>query len=148
MDDIQKEIEYTRSATGIKQLRQSVLNAMQTIPRHEFVPDGLRDMAYYNGPLSIGHGQTISQPYIVALMTDLLEPENDDTILEVGSGSGYQAAILANIVKKVYSVEIIPELAREAQTVLTRQGIGNVEVKNGDGYYGWPQHAPYPVDKE
>ena len=143
MDDIQKEIEYTRSATGIKQFRQSVLNAMQTIPRHEFVPDGLRDMAYYNGPLSIGHGQTISQPYIVALMTDLLEPENDDIILEVGSGSGYQAAILANIVKKVYSVEIIPELAREAQTVLTRQGIGNVEVKNGDGYYGWPQHAPY-----
>jgi protein-L-isoaspartate(D-aspartate) O-methyltransferase len=143
MADIQMEVEYTRSATGIKQFRHSVLNAMQSVPRHKFVPEGLHDMAYHNGPLSIGHGQTISQPYIVALMTDLLEPESEDVILEVGTGSGYQSAILANIVKKVYSIEIVPELAQEAQRTLKELNIINVETKSGDGYYGWPEHAPY-----
>ena len=143
MDDIQMEVAYTRSATGIKQFRQSVLDAMQSVPRHMFVPEGLHDMAYHNGPLSIGHGQTISQPYIVALMTDLLEPETDDIILEVGTGSGYQSAILANIVQKVYSIEIVPELAQEAELTLKRLNISNIETKCGDGYYGWPEHAPY-----
>jgi len=143
MSDIQMEVDYTRSATGIKQFRQSVLTAMETVPRHEFVPEGLQDLAYHNGPLSIGHGQTISQPYIVALMTDLLEPESEDVILEVGTGSGYQAAILANVVKKVYSLEIISELAVDAKNKLKSLGITNVEVKSGDGYYGWPEHAPY-----
>ena len=143
MDDIQMEIAYTRSATGIKQFRQSVLNAMETVPRHKFVPEALHDMAYHNGPLSIGHGQTISQPYIVALMTDLLEPESDDIMLEVGTGSGYQSAILANVVEKVYSVEIVPELAQEATQTLATLNITNVETKCGDGYYGWPEHAPY-----
>ncbi|WP_455211027.1 protein-L-isoaspartate(D-aspartate) O-methyltransferase [Kaarinaea lacus] len=143
MDDIQMEVAYTRSATGIKQFRQSVLHAMQTVPRHKFVPEALHDLAYHNGPLSIGHGQTISQPYIVALMTDLLEPESDDVILEVGTGSGYQSAILANIVQKVYSIEIVPELAQEAEQRFNNLNITNIETKSGDGYYGWPEHAPY-----
>jgi protein-L-isoaspartate(D-aspartate) O-methyltransferase len=143
MDDIQMEVEYTRSATGIKQFRPSVLNAMRSVPRHKFVPEALHDMAYHNGPLSIGHGQTISQPYIVALMTDLLEPSSNDVILEVGTGSGYQSAILANIVNKVYSMEIIPELAQEASQTFQALDITNIETKCGDGYFGWPEHAPY-----
>jgi len=143
MADIHREVEYTRDITGIKQFRQTVLDAMKTIPRHEFVPDGLRNLAYRNGPLSIGHGQTISQPYIVALMTDLVEPESTDIMLEVGTGSGYQAAILAQVVQQVYSVEIIPELARDARFKLQSLNINNIEIKSGDGYYGWPEHQPY-----
>jgi protein-L-isoaspartate(D-aspartate) O-methyltransferase len=100
-------------------------------------------MAYNNGPLSIGHGQTISQPYIVALMTDLLEPESDDIMLEIGTGSGYQSAVLADIVQKVYSIEIVPELSQAAQQTLTDLNITNVDIQYGDGYYGWPEHAPY-----
>jgi protein-L-isoaspartate(D-aspartate) O-methyltransferase len=143
MADIEMEIEYTRRATGIKQFRPSVMNAMRSIPRHKFVPESLQDMAYNNGPLSIGHGQTISQPYIVALMTELLEPENDDIVLEVGTGSGYQSAVLAHLVKKVYSIEIVPELTEDAQHVFSSLKITNIESKCGDGYYGWPEHAPY-----
>jgi protein-L-isoaspartate(D-aspartate) O-methyltransferase len=143
MADIDMEVEYTRSATGIKQFRPSVLNAMRSVPRHKFVPDSLQPMAYNNGPLSIGHGQTISQPYIVALMTDLLEPESDDIILEIGTGSGYQSAVLADIVQKVYSIEIVPELSQAAQQTLTDLNITNVDIQYGDGYYGWPEHAPY-----
>lgn len=143
MADIQREVEYARSITGINQFRTAVLNAMQSIPRHEFVPEGLRDLAYRNGPLSIGHGQTISQPYIVALMTDLLDPEGTDIMLEVGTGSGYQSAVLAQVVKQVYSVEIIAELAREARLKLEALNIHNVEIKSGDGYYGWPEHGPF-----
>lgn len=143
MSDIQREVEYTRNITGIKQFSRSVLDAMQTIPRHEFVPQALRGLAYHNGPLSIGHGQTISQPYIVALMTDLLEPEESDVMLEVGTGSGYQAAVLAQVVKQVYSMEIIPELAIEARLKLQSLNIDNIEIKTGDGYYGWPEHQPY-----
>jgi protein-L-isoaspartate(D-aspartate) O-methyltransferase len=143
MADIQREVDYTRSITGIKQFRQTVLKAMQSVPRHEFVPGGLRNMAYHNGPLSIGHGQTISQPYIVALMTDLLEPQSTDVILEIGTGSGYQSAILSQVVKQVYSMEIIPELAQDAMLKLQSLNISNVEIKSGDGYYGWPEHQPY-----
>jgi protein-L-isoaspartate(D-aspartate) O-methyltransferase len=143
MADIDMEVEYTRSATGIKQFRPAVLNAMRSVPRHKFVPDSLQPMAYNNGPLSIGHGQTISQPYIVALMTDLLEPESNDIMLEIGTGSGYQSAVLAEIVQKVYSIEIVPELSQAAQQTLTDLNITNVDIKYGDGYYGWPEHAPY-----
>lgn len=143
MADIQMEIEYTRSITGIKQFRPEVLHAMRTVPRHRFVPETLQDMAYHNGPLSIGHGQTISQPYIVALMTELLQPNSSDIMLEVGTGSGYQSAILAQLVDKVYSIEIVPELAQSAERTLEELHIGNVETKSGDGYYGWPEHAPF-----
>lgn len=143
MSDIQMEVEYTRGITGIKQFRQKVLDAMQNVPRHLFIPEGLRDLAYHNGPLSIGHGQTISQPYIVALMTDLLAPESHHVMLEVGTGSGYQAAVLAKIISQVYSVEIIPELAAEAKTKLATMNITNVDIKCTDGYYGWAEHAPY-----
>lgn len=120
-----------------------VLNAMRTVPRHRFVAPSLRDEAYRNKPLPIAHGQTISQPYIVALMTQLLDPEPDDKILEIGTGSGYQAAVLSEVVSEVYSVEIIPELAESARTKLSRAGYDTVTVKQGDGYYGWKKHAPY-----
>ena len=122
---------------------EDVLAAMAEVPRHEFVSDDLQNEAYADHPLPIGYGQTISQPYIVALMTELLELEKTDRVLEVGTGSGYQAAILAKIVAEVYTVEIIEPLAREAGGRLARLGYNNVHVKQGDGYYGWEQHAPY-----
>ena len=113
------------------------------VPRHIFVPDELQDSAYANHPLPIGHGQTISQPYIVALMTDLIQPGPEDVILEVGTGSGYQAAILSRLVKQVYSLEIIEALAEQACRRLQRLGYDNVEVRSGNGRLGWPEHAPY-----
>jgi len=122
---------------------QDVLTAMAAVPRHEFVPDDLQNQAYADHPLPIGYGQTISQPYIVALMTELLELEKTDRVLEIGTGSGYQAAILSKIVAEVYTVEIIEPLAREARQRLARLGYDNVYVKQGDGYYGWEEHAPY-----
>jgi protein-L-isoaspartate(D-aspartate) O-methyltransferase len=119
------------------------MEAMATVPRHEFVPAQLVGDAYLNQPLPIGHGQTISQPYIVALMTHLLEPEPGDVMLEVGTGSGYQAAILSGLVERVYSIEIIPPLAASAAELLARLGFENVEVREGDGYHGWAEHAPF-----
>ena len=120
-----------------------VLDAMERVPRHEFVPDRLKDQAYGDFPLSIGCGQTISQPYIVALMSECLALEPGDRVLEIGTGSGYQAAILAEIVAEVYTVEILRPLADEAAERLRRLGYTNVHVQNADGYYGWPEHAPY-----
>lgn len=120
-----------------------VLEAMGRVPRHLFVPRVLRPRAYADHPLPIGEGQTISQPYIVALMTDLVEPDADDVVLEVGTGSGYQAAILAELVDHVYSIEIIPELARRAAGDLERLGYDNVTTRLGDGYFGWEEHAPF-----
>ena len=111
--------------------------------RHRFVPGDLQSQAYENRPLPIGYGQTISQPYIVALMTDLLELEAGDVVLEIGTGSGYQAAILSRLVRQVYSIEIIPELAKSSSERLGRLGFDNVEVQNKDGYYGWQEHAPF-----
>jgi protein-L-isoaspartate(D-aspartate) O-methyltransferase len=121
----------------------SVLAAMRRVPRHEFVPDDVRDHAYANRPLSIGYGQTISQPYIVALMTALLDPEKDDVVLEVGTGSGYHAAVLAQLVDRVYTIEIVEPLATLAASRVSALGYNNVTVSQGDGYYGWPEHAPY-----
>lgn len=120
-----------------------VLRAMRTVPRHEFVPEQFRDSAYDDRPLSIGYGATISQPYIVAAMTELLEPSRDLKVLEIGTGSGYQAAVLAMLVKHVYSIEIVPELAASATQTLKRLGYGNVTVRAGDGYKGWPEQAPF-----
>lgn len=116
---------------------------MRSVPRHLFVPEELRAHAYDDSPLPIGEGQTISQPYIVALMTDLLDPQPGHSVLEIGTGSGYQAAILSQLVRQVYSIEVIPELAAEASERLQRLGYRNVSVKAGDGNAGWPEHAPY-----
>ena len=121
----------------------TILQSLNSVRRHEFVPDKLKKEAYENHPLPIGYGQTISQPYIVALMTDLVQPGPDDVILEVGTGSGYQAAVLAKLVKRVYSMEIIEPLAEQASKRLDRLGYGNVETRLGDGYFGWEEHAPY-----
>jgi protein-L-isoaspartate(D-aspartate) O-methyltransferase len=121
----------------------TILQSLESVRRHEFVPDKLKKEAYENHPLPIGYGQTISQPYIVALMTDLVQPGPDDVILEVGTGSGYQAAVLAKLVKRVYSMEIIEPLAEQARKRLDRLGYSNVETKLGDGYFGWEEHAPY-----
>lgn len=120
-----------------------VLRAMESVPRHEFVPQEWLAQAYEDHPLPIGYGQTISQPYIVAVMTELAQVKRGDRVLEIGTGSGYQAAILAVLTDKVYSVEIIPGLAESAAERLKRLGYTNVRVKNADGYNGWEEHAPY-----
>ncbi len=129
--------------TGRGRLAPRVMAAMGQTPRHEFVPERRRDDAYRNSPLPIGHGQTISQPYIVALMTDLLDAGPGDRVLEVGTGSGYQAAVLAPLVARVFTIEIIPPLGRTAAERLKRLGYGNVETRIGDGYYGWEDEAPF-----
>lgn len=129
------------AARGIRNER--VLEAMLQTPRHLFVPPDYIAQAYEDHPLPIGYGQTISQPYIVALMTEMLDPQPDDVVLEVGTGSGYQAAVLAYLVRHVYTVEIIPELAESAAKRLQELGYTNVTVANLDGYYGWAEHAPF-----
>jgi protein-L-isoaspartate(D-aspartate) O-methyltransferase len=129
------------AARGIDDPR--VLEAMRRVPRHEFVPLQSRDHAYADGPLPIGQGQTISQPYIVALMTDVLKLSGGERVLEVGTGSGYQAAVLAEMGVDVYSIEIVPELAERARADLERLGYGKVHVRTGDGYRGWPEAAPF-----
>jgi protein-L-isoaspartate(D-aspartate) O-methyltransferase len=122
---------------------QRVLKAMGKVPRHEFVPPNLREYAYSDSPLPIGNGQTISQPYIVALMTELAELKSDDRVLEIGTGSGYQAAILAELAREVYTIEILAPLAEQARTTLERLKYRNVTVRAGDGYRGWPEKAPF-----
>ena len=124
------------------QISEAVLDAMARVPRHEFVPERVRDLAYEDRPLPIGYGQTISQPYIVALMTDLLRPRAGDRVLEVGTGSGYQAAVLAELGLDVATIEIVPELGRTAKARLGRLGY-DVRTKIGDGYHGWDEHAPF-----
>jgi protein-L-isoaspartate(D-aspartate) O-methyltransferase len=136
-------VEYQIRAAGIRDTQ--VLEAMEAVPRHEFVPEDLVDAAYSDGPLPIGYGQTISQPYIVALMTELLRLEAGDRVLEIGTGSGYQAAILAELTDEVYTVEIIPELAVAARERLDRLGYSSIRAVNADGYYGWEEYAPYDV---
>jgi protein-L-isoaspartate(D-aspartate) O-methyltransferase len=122
-----------------------VLDAMRAVPRHLFVDPDQAAHAYDDGPLPIGHGQTISQPYIVALMTQLARPEPGDRVLEIGTGSGYQAAVLAKLAAQVYTIEIVEPLAAEAKARLQRLGYDNVTVRAGDGYAGWPEHAPFDV---
>lgn len=124
-------------------IRRQVLDAMQQVPRHLFVPATLRRHAYEDRPLPIGNGQTISQPYIVALMTDLLAPGADDVVLEVGTGSAYQAAVLSRLVRHVYTIEIVEPLASQAAKRLSALGYTNVSVRHGDGYLGWPQMGPF-----
>jgi protein-L-isoaspartate(D-aspartate) O-methyltransferase len=122
---------------------ERVLDAMREVPRHEFVPAHLKKYAYADEPLPIGEDQTISQPYIVAYMTEYLDLEDNDKVLEIGTGSGYQAAVLAEIVDTVYTIEIVDVLAESAEKTLERLGYENVLVKRGDGYAGWPEHAPF-----
>lgn len=141
--DIEREVAYTRRMIGRTALRDSVMHAIRDVPREAFVPETERRFAYDNGPLPIGCGQTISQPYIVALMTDLLELEADAVVLEVGTGSGYQAAVLSRVAKRVYTVEIIETLAMRAAETLTHLGYENVSCRCVDGFHGWPEHAPY-----
>ena len=124
-------------------LDENVIDALGSVPRHEFVPRNMRDAAYENRPLPIGHGQTISQPYIVAIMTNLLQVGKSDRVLEIGTGSGYQIAVLAELVKKAYSIEIIEPLGKQAKERLHHLGYENIELKIGDGYYGWPEEAPF-----
>ena len=143
LDEIAGEARYTYRATGRDRLSPAVMEAMAAVPREEFVPAELAGRAYENTPLPIGQGQTISQPFIVALMTDLLDPEPGDRVLELGTGCGYQAAILAHIVGEVYTVEVLPDLADTAARRLERLGYGNVHVRVGDGARGWPEAAPF-----
>lgn len=140
---IEDDVRATSAYLGQTKLDPRVLTAIATVPRHEFVPPELRRLAYQNRPLPIGHGQTISQPYIVAIMTDLLRLEPQSRVLEIGTGSGYQAAILAELVNEVYSIEIIKPLAEQAAVRLERLGYDKVKTIQGDGYYGWEQHAPF-----
>ena len=147
MDDMLKAIEtstrLTSSYTGVDTISRPVLAAIAQVDRSEFVPERSLNQAFENHPLGIGHGQTISQPFIVALMTHLLDSQAGDRILEIGTGSGYQAAIAAELVTHVYSIEIVAELARSADRRLKSLGYTNVSIKTGDGWYGWPKEAPF-----
>jgi len=141
--EIENEVIYTSDYIGKDRLDDRVMAAMAEVPRDAFVPDDLKASAFYNGPLPIGHGQTISQPYIVALMTDLLAVKPEHRILEVGTGSGYQAAILSRLCDKVYSMDVVPPLVESARKCLDQLGYDNIELKSGNGYLGWPEHAPF-----
>lgn len=133
----------TRFETGRAKFSERVMAAMAKVPRHQFIPPAYRAQAYANRPLPIGQGQTISQPYIVALMTELLDTKPGDTVLEIGTGSGYQAAVLAELVGRVYSIEIVEPLGKRAEALLRQLGYTNVAVRIGDGYAGWPERAPF-----
>jgi len=134
---------FACASIGKAALGQRVMATLGKVPRHEFVPVELQPFAYANVPLPIGFGKTISQPFIVGLMTDLLAIDAGDAVLEIGTGLGYQAAVLAELAQKVYSVEILEELANQARQRLRQQKYTNIEFKIGNGYYGWPEHAPY-----
>jgi protein-L-isoaspartate(D-aspartate) O-methyltransferase len=140
---IAAETVFLTGELGKASLGARILEVMAKVPRHEFVPVEVRAYAYVNSPLPIGCNKTISQPFIVALMTDLLDLQPGDRVLEIGTGLGYQAAILSALVREVYSVEIIEELAEQAKKRLARQGCGNVQLRLGNGFYGWPEHAPF-----
>ncbi|MHC2993975.1 MAG: protein-L-isoaspartate(D-aspartate) O-methyltransferase [Candidatus Atribacteria bacterium] len=148
-EDREKIYAQRRQSMVVNQLQSrditdsKVLQAMLTIPRHQFVDEHIRESAYKDYPLSIGEGQTISQPYIVALMTQLLELKGGEKVLEIGTGSGYQAAVLAEIVKEVYTVEIYESLSKKSEKLINDLGYKNIKFKVGDGYYGWEEYAPY-----
>jgi len=143
LNAIRSDARNTEPYTGQAEISAPVMDALRRVPREQFVPDQASHLAYQNHPLPIGHGQTISQPFIVALMTDLLDVDPKHRILEIGTGSGYQAAVLAELVSEVYSIEIIEELAASATTLLKQLDYTNVHVKVGDGWHGWPEQAPF-----
>lgn len=141
--DIKKEVAYTQRMIGKDALDPRVMEAIRKVPRQDFVPEDLQKFAFDNGPLPIGFNQTISQPYIVALMTDLLEPEKSGSILEIGTGSGYQTAVLSLLVREIYSIETVKDLSEQAAAQLRSKGYKNITTCVGNGYKGWPEHAPY-----
>ena len=143
VEQIARHAQLAAHETGKVALSEHVMEAIKAVPRHEFVPVELRAFAYSDSPLPIGYDKTISQPFIVALMTDLLDLKPEDRVLDVGTGLGYQAAILAKLVERVYTVEILEELAEGARRRVTEQGADNVDFRVGDGSKGWPEHAPY-----
>ncbi len=143
LQSIRDDVYSTQDYTGIDAFSKAVMTAIERVPRHEFVPWHMRKYAYLNRPLPIGHDQTISQPYIVALMTELANIDGDAVVLEIGTGSGYQAAVLGEIARQVYSIEIVEPLGKRAQRTLQRLGYNNIEVRIGDGYHGWPEAAPF-----
>lgn len=143
LKEVEAEARSTRRFTGRSKFSDATMQALGTVPRHRFVPPELRQNAYDNRPLPIGHHQTISQPYIVALMTDLLAPGPGQRILEVGTGCGYQTAVLAETGAEIYSIEIVEPLAQVAASLLSELGYDRVHTRIGDGYYGWPEYAPY-----
>jgi len=143
LGEIAAEAALTAAHTGVSAFSDRVMRVIGAVPRHEFVPVELQPYAYLNRPLPIGYEKTVSQPFIVALMTDLLDLQTSDVVLEIGAGAGYQAAVLAELAQRVYSVDIIEELALGADRRLKRLGYENVEVKIANGYYGWPERAPY-----
>ena len=141
--EVVAEAVFLTQRLGKSAFDARVIEVMGRIPRHEFVPVELQAYSYINSPLPVGYGKTVSQPFIIALMTDLLEPQAGDTVLEVGAGVGYQAAILSALVKQVYSIDIIEELALQTRKRLQRLGYANIEIGVGNGYYGWSEHAPF-----
>lgn len=143
LDDIRSEVAYTRHLIGREALDTRVMDAMARVPRDKFVPEAMKAAAFDNGPLPIGHGQTISQPYIVALMTELLATRPQHRVLEIGTGSGYQTAVLSLLCEQVYSMDLIPALSAAAAARLEQLGYRNVHIRSGNGYAGWPEHAPY-----
>lgn len=143
LDDIEAEVRYTSSSIGKNKLDPRVMKAMAAVPRHKFVPPEMQYAAYDNHAMAIGHGQTISQPYIVALMSDMLELDADATVLEIGTGSGYQSAVLSQLCKRVYTIEVIGELSEAATKLFNTLGYDNIETRIGNGCHGWPEHAPY-----
>ena len=143
VQEIEAEVEHTRRLTGKGSFDARVMAVMSTVARHKFVSSDKESFAYLNEPLNIGFGQTISQPYIVALMTDLLALRKDDIVLEVGTGCGYQTAILSELAKQVYTVEVIRDLSEQARERLSAMGRTNIEFRVADGYHGWSQHAPF-----
>jgi len=145
LQDIRAEADYVSRMTGRGQLNDQTLSAMRRVPRQHFVSKSFRSHAYENSPLPIGGGQTIPQPFIVAIMTDLVSPTPSDRVLEVGTGSGYQSAVLAQLSAELYTVEILPELAQASQYRLEVEGYNNIHYRIGDGYYGWPEVAPFDV---
>ena len=143
LDNVVQMTRASSHMTGVESIDPAILSVMREVDRRLFVPEEVQDYAYINEALPIGQRQTISQPFIVAIMTHFLDPDSDQTVLEIGTGSGYQAAILAKLVKHVYSIEIIPELAKEAEERLADLEFDNVTVKVGDGWFGWPEHAQF-----
>ena len=143
IEDIEAGVAFTRGMIGRDHLDPRTMDAMRRVPREKFVPQNLRHAAFRDGALPVGHGQTISQPYIVALMTDLLELKPASVVLEIGTGTGYQAAVLSCLARQVYSIERIPELAAAAARLLADLGYDNIETRCGNGYQGWPEKAPF-----
>lgn len=141
--EVAAEVAMLEGQLGCAALAQPVMDALASVPRHAFVPAEVQSFAYLNSPLPIGHGKTISQPFIVALMTDLLQVQRDSVVLEVGTGFGYQAAVLGQLAQRVYSVEIIEEIHEQARKRLARLGYVNIALRMGNGTLGWPDHAPY-----